>query len=533
MLNLMRKHAKNWLVKILLAMVIVVFIFYFGSTRWREKSEAIAIIDGKVIPYVEFHKKYQNLVDTYRQQYKGALTDEILKSLNLKQQAYDSIINQAVILQKAKDLGIEVSEEEIKGSILSTPAFQRDGVFDERIYNQLLRQNRMTPADFEDGQRMLITTVKLEDLIQSAVKVSDREAFDLYRIQNEKINIQYLSLSAKSYKQKITPRRSDLETYLKEHQDAFSNPDEIEIKYISFPGRNFTSAVTVPDAEATDYYNRNKDKFMKKGGAVASFAEVKGRIVDELKQVHAMRTAALEAKKAHDEIYQKENFDEFAGKNGLKVNSTNFFSAKNLPQELKQASDFARITFGLQKDEIGPVVSDDKAYYVLKLVARKPAHIPALNEIEKEVERQFAEEESARICKKEALDILDRLKKGEALTKISQEKGLKIEETGLFLPGTTVPKLGFSRDMTNALFQLSEKNPYPDTVYDIKGNVIVMKFKERGKLDLKDFEAKKAAIENLLLRMKKNEVTASWIMKNKEIMIKEGRLKFTKDIKDI
>ena len=84
MLNLMRKHAKNWLVKILLAMVIVVFIFYFGSTRWREKAEAIAIIDGKVIPYVEFRKKYQNLVDAYRQQYKGALTDEILKSLNLK-----------------------------------------------------------------------------------------------------------------------------------------------------------------------------------------------------------------------------------------------------------------------------------------------------------------------------------------------------------------------------------------------------------------------------------------------------------------
>ena len=110
---------------------------------------------------------------------------------------------------------------------------------------------------------------------------------------------------------------------------------------------------------------------------------------------------------------------------------------------------------------------------------------------------------------------------------------MKIEETGLFLPGTAMSKLGFSRDMTNALFQLSEKNPYPDNVYDIKGNVVVMKFKERGKLDLKDFEAKKAAIENLLLRMKKNEATASWIMKNKEVMIKEGRLKFTKDIKDI
>ena len=529
----MRKHAKNWLVKILLGIIIVVFIFYFGSTRWREKAEAIAIIDGRVIPYVEFHKNYLKLVDAYREQYKGALTDDILKSLNLKQQAYDNIINQAVILQKAKDLGIEVSEEEIKGSILSTPAFQRDGVFDERIYNQLLRQNKMTPADFEDSQRMLITTVKLEDVIQSAVKVSDKEVFDLYRLQNEKINVQYLSLSAKSYRQKISPRRADLESYLKEHENAFSVPDEIQIKYISFPGRNFTSSVTVPDAEATDYYTRNKDKFMKKGGSVAPFAEVRSRIVDALKQVHAMRVAALEAKKAHDEIYQKENFDEFAGKSGLRVNSTNYFSAKNPPQEFRQAHDFTRVAFGLQKDEISNVVSDDKAYYVLKLIARKPAHIPAFNEIEKEVERQYVEEESIRICKKDALDILDRLKKGEALTKISQEKGLKLEETGLFLPAFTMPKLGFSRDMSTALFQLSEKHPYPDTVYDIKGNFVIVKFKERGKLDLKDFEAKKVAIGTQLLRVKKSEVIVSWIMKNKEAMIKEGRLKFTKDIKDI
>ena len=96
-----------------------------------------------------------------------------------------------------------------------------------------------------------------------------------------------------------------------------------------------------------------------------------------------------------------------------------------------------------------------------------------------------------------------------------------------------MPKLGFSRDMSTALFQLSEKHPYPDTVYDIKGNFVIVKFKERGKLDLKDFEAKKVAIGTQLLRVKKSEVIVSWIMKNKEAMIKEGRLKFTKDIKDI
>jgi hypothetical protein len=81
--------------------------------------------------------------------------------------------------------------------------------------------------------------------------------------------------------------------------------------------------------------------------------------------------------------------------------------------------------------------------------------------------------------------------------------------------------------------QISEKNPYPDNVYYINGSFIIVKSKERGKLDFHDFEAKKAALTNLLLKMKKSEYMISWIEKNKESMIKNGRLKLTKDVKDI
>jgi len=31
MLQLMRTHAKNWLMKVVLGIIIVVFVFYFGS----------------------------------------------------------------------------------------------------------------------------------------------------------------------------------------------------------------------------------------------------------------------------------------------------------------------------------------------------------------------------------------------------------------------------------------------------------------------------------------------------------------------
>ena len=44
MLNIMRKHARNWLMKLILGIIIVVFVFYFGSMGGKQRAERIAII---------------------------------------------------------------------------------------------------------------------------------------------------------------------------------------------------------------------------------------------------------------------------------------------------------------------------------------------------------------------------------------------------------------------------------------------------------------------------------------------------------
>ena len=532
MLELMRKHARNWLMKVLLGIIIIVFIFYFGSTRGRDKAEAIAMIDGKTVSYIDFHKEFQNLVDFYRQRYGGNLTDEMIKGLNLKQQAYDNLIHQAIILQKAADLNLVVTDEEVRASILSNPAFHRGGIFDERIYQQILRYNKVTPSDFESVQKKGMTISRMQDLLQDGVKISHEEVLDLYRIQNEKLNVSYLVLSKKEFRKGIKPDRNELESYLKDHENDFRAPEKLQVKYVSFAGQDFASTVKVSDAEVTDYYERHKDKFMKKGGKPVSLAETRSRIVNEIRGVQGMHAAYDAAKKAHDTIYQKENFDDYARQNGLKVAVSEFFSVKNPPQEFKQVGDFIKTVLDLKTDEISSILSDNRRYYLFKLVAKKPSHVPALKDIMSEVEKQYLESESSRICRKEAEGILERLKKGEPLEKVSSEKGLKISETGFFSPGSTVPKIGSSKELNESLMLISERNPYSGP-FHINENYVIVKFRERGKLDNRNFETQKVPLKNLLLAMKKNEYIRSWLDNQKASMIKEGKLKLLKDVKDM
>ena len=532
MLDLMRKHARNWLMKTILGIIIVVFVFYFGSMGGRERAERIARIDGKPIVYAEFLREYQNQIDMYRQRFGQGLTDDMIKSLNLKQQALDNLINQVVVMKKAEVLNVKVTDEDVKKTILAYPSFQRNGAFDQRIYEQTLRANKMTPEEFEEMQRKVMTATAVEDLIRDAVRVSDQEVYELYRMQSEKINVDFIQVSPKTYTGGIKTTPADLEAFLKAHEGQFRVPEQVQIKYLAFMGQDYASAAQIPDADVAEYYERNKGQWTK-DKKVQPLAEVRERIVAELARVRGMNRASDEAKKAHDTIYQDENFDAYATQKKLTVRTTGLFRVTAPPPEFRAIADFGKTLSGLQKNEISRVIQGDKGYFLITVADRKAPYLPALKEIEPEVEKEYREAEAKKLAQNEAEALLARLKKGDTLEAVAREKGLKITETGLFQPGGAVPKLGSSPDLTGALYQISEKKPYPEQVYPIDGNYVIVRFKERGKLDDSEFASRKDAVVQYVKQLKQDEVLKAWIEGSKAALIKDGRLQFTRDVKDL
>ena len=333
MLQLMRKHAKNWLMKVVLGIIVIVFVFYFGSMRGRQQTETIAEIDGSRIVYAAFRTEYQNLLDFYRQRYGDNLTDDLLKKMNPKQRAFDTLINRAIILSKADDLKLDVSDDELKASIIAYPAFQRDGSFDNTLYQRALRHQRMTPEDFEAIQRKALKTGKLERLIKESAKVSDKEVRDIYNTQNRKINVHFIAIPSDTFKVKEQPSETDLEQYLKEHGEEFRIPQSAVIEYLVFKGESFTDTADVSDEEIEEYYDYHTGEF-EDNGKTKPLSEVRSDIVSTLKSTKGMDAAFEAAKKAHDTIYQEENFEEYAKKDGLAIERSEFFRDTPLSGQL-------------------------------------------------------------------------------------------------------------------------------------------------------------------------------------------------------
>ena len=532
MLRFLRRNARSWVMYIILGVIIFVFVLYFGSNRGSDSANAIAIIDGKTISLAEFRNEHEKLLDIVRMRYGANLSPEMLKKLDLKQRAYNSLINRHVIIAKAADLKVQVSDEELRNMIINMPALQTDGVFDERKYRQMLRYNRSSAEDFEALQKIDLMANKIESIVREGIKVSDREIYDFYVLQNQKINVNFVQISGKNVKKQITPTPAELENYLSNNSNSFRRPEQVKIKYLFFPSDAFSPG-SISDSDIRDYYNRNKDKYRNKDGKQLSLADVKNTIIKEFNKTRGMQNAYKEAKKAHDVIYQEDNFDVYSNKNNLKVYNVEFFPLNKPPKEFASPRDFAAVLLDLQKNEISKILVAENGYYLLKVIDKKPAYLPKLKDIENEVKIYFVENEMNMFAGKEAQTILDRIKSGESLDKIAREKGLKINETGFFMPGNTIPKLGFNQDAGEALYQLSVQKPYAERPLIINNSYVVLKLKDLSKLDMKDFESKKDSYKKIFASIKREEAMQAWLEGNKMAMIKEKRINLKKEAKDL
>jgi len=88
-----------------------------------------------------------------RARYGAALTADMLKQMDLKKMAYDSLINRQIIIAKARDLKLQVSDDELRQMIMAMPAVQTDGKFDSSKYKQLLRYNKLTPKILKPARK--------------------------------------------------------------------------------------------------------------------------------------------------------------------------------------------------------------------------------------------------------------------------------------------------------------------------------------------------------------------------------------------
>ncbi len=260
MLVFMRKHAGTWMIKALLAAIVVVFVFWGVGSWTSQDAGRVATVNGEVISQEAYRTAYNRMLDQARQSFGAGLSDELLKTLQLPQQALEQLIDRTLLRQSAERLKLRVTDEELARSIRGMEAFRSTGTFDPRRYQQVLSLNRLTPEAYEAGQRESLLIEKLLRVVTDTVKISEIEAEEWYKWNNSTVRVDYVLVDPERYS-KLSVSAEEISKYYDGHRETYKTEPEAKARYVLFKPEDYLDKVSLTAEEAREYYDMNPERF--------------------------------------------------------------------------------------------------------------------------------------------------------------------------------------------------------------------------------------------------------------------------------
>ena len=427
MLKLMRQHATSWFIKILLGAIVIVFVFFgVGSFQEQRKTKA-AIVNGDLITMAEYLKTHKMLIDNYRQSYGDRFNNELIKMLNIEEQAVNSLIERELMTQQAHKLGLKVSTEELSNVIWKFKAFHKNGIFDKERYMQILQRNRMTPEEFEFSQRNSLLGEKLHQLIVGNAKLTNEEVLKYYQWQNTTVSIDYALFKSSTYKN-IKPSEEEIKTYFEKNKDNYKTQPTIKAHYVHFDIDQYTDSIEITDEEVSDYYEENKDEFKQEKTVEARHILFKVEPEGDDKVTAAQKKKALEilakARKGDDFAKLAKQYSEGPSKD--KGGSLGAFKKDAMVKP------FADKAFAMNAGEISEPVLTKFGWHLIKVEKINPASEKKLDQVQDSIKKKLAKERAKDETRLAAENFSDDLTKGDDLAGIALTKKLEPVTTEFF-----------------------------------------------------------------------------------------------------
>ncbi len=256
-----------------------------------------------------------------------------------------------------------------------------------------------------------------------------------------------------------------------------------------------------------------------------TLSEAEGDILKNLKADFSKNLAYDEAEAVYDESFEGRNLDVIAEERNLKILTTEYFSQKNPPAEIKANPRFTSFAFSLPTNEISGVQDFGDGYYLIEVIDQVPAQISELETVEAKVKKDLVKEKQDTKARDEAQAFLAELKNGETFATLGEKFKLAPKKTGFFKRNDSIPTIGSERDLARIAFRLSDNNKLPEEVIKGQKGYFVISFRERQKPSLEGFEKEKTEIKERLLQQKTLKTFDAWLkqLKNESrITIEEG-----------
>lgn len=426
MLKFMRENAGSWLIKIILGLIVVVFVFFGMGSMGAKKRNQVALVNDMPITMEAYKRSYQGIIDQMRQRFGDNLNDELLEMLQVRKQALDRLIEEKLISQEADNLDIQVTDEALQNVLSNINAFQKNDRFDIDTYKRVLLSNRLNPENFEAMQRESMRQSMVRETVFGSVKVSDLEAAAWYREENTQTAIAYVSFESDAFD--VSPEESALKEYYSKNQDKFKSEPQLKVQYLEFMASDYKDQVSITDEKINLYYKENSEEFSTPEQVEASHILIK---VDENADADTVEKARLEAVAVYEKASAGEDFAELAKKYSQGPSKDNGGYLGKFEKNA-MVKPFAEKAFSMKAGDVSEPVKTRFGWHVIHVKSRIDASVKSLEDATKEIGKKLADAEMKNMAYDLAGKSFDAVIDGDDLEQAALIVDEKILEVGPF-----------------------------------------------------------------------------------------------------
>ena len=386
MLERIREGSQGPWAMAIIALIVLSFVFAGVSSYVSSSgSSAAAEVNGEPISQQDVERAYQaqraRLESQFGEGISALFSDEnYLRDFRMN--VLDRLIADTLIEQKAKELGMRVSDKQIRDAITEMPEFQTDGVFDNERYLMLLRQNGFQPSGFRDYMRQQMTREQLSRAVQASDFSLPEEVSLAHRLQGQTRNADYLIVDSAPFAASVELSDEEVEAFYQENISRFDTQEKVNLAYVTLAVDDLKANVTVSEDEVEQEYQDNIALYKTTEERRISHILIEfGDDKDAAKEKAVSLLAEVEQGADFATLAEQNSADTFSAENG---GDLDFISAGMMDPAFDEAA-FAIASVG----DTSEVIETEFGYHIIKLTDMKPVEVTPLAEVRDAIEVQL------------------------------------------------------------------------------------------------------------------------------------------------
>ena len=457
MFDFVRQH--NKIMQFLLILLIFPSFVLFGIdgyNRFREKGQAVAVVDGQDITQSEWDNALRVETQKLRESMPN-IDAKWLDSPEVKYEILERMVRDRLLSTASSKLYLSVSDQRLAQELQQNPTIaslrKPDGSLDIERYKQLLATQGMTPESFEGRMRsdlavqQVITGVARGSFIPTSLKNVANSAF------NEQREIQVQLFKGEDFVKEVKPNDEQLSAFYKAHASEFKSSESADVEYLVLDLPTVEKTVSVSDSDLKTYYEQNNAKLTGQEERRAShilIATPKDAPAPDRAKAKAKAQELLAAIKkdpgSFAELAKKNSQDPVSAAKG---GDLDYFTRGAMVKPFEDAA------FALQKGQISDVVESDFGYHIIKVTEIKALHTPSFEEMKPTLEAQVRKQGGQKKFA-EAAELFTNMvyEQSDSLKPAAEKLKLEVHSLSGISPASDPAQLGVLKNpkMISALF---------------------------------------------------------------------------------